>query len=293
MSIKGAQLFGTTNPDSPNHWLKRDYLDRMGTIDEKTGKKLLRNWRRFHFTIDDNPSLEEEYKESLRAEYTGLWYRRFILGHWVAAEGAIYDAWDQELHLVPWETLPPMTEYFGVGIDYGTTNATSAILLGLGIDGILYAVDEYRYTASSAETRKSDAQLSAALREWLAKPHLPAGSQIDTGPVIVDPAAASFRVQLKQDGVHTYPGENEVLYGIRLTASLLASGRFRVSTRCHGLATEFPGYSWDPKATEKGKDAPIKVADHSLDALRYVIATTEKRWRRHIDLSVSITPQAA
>ncbi|MGW5267244.1 PBSX family phage terminase large subunit [Rhodococcus sp. NPDC003994] len=285
MSIAGAQLFGTTNPDSPMHWLKIGYLDRIGIPDEN-GKIQLANWRRFHFTIEDNPSLDEEYKESLRTEYTGLWYRRFILGHWVAAEGAVYDMWDQERHVIPWDKLPQIVEYYGVGIDYGTTNATSAVLLGLGDDGILYAVDEYRYSAGSAESRKTDSQLSAGVREWLERPHLPEHrSQPTLPPVIVDPAAASFRVQMKADGLHTYPASNEVLYGIRLIANLLEKGKLRVSSKCAGVLLEVPGYSWDPKATEKGKDYPLTIADHSLDAFRYVVATTEKRWRRKVPIS--------
>lgn len=293
MSIPGAQLFGTTNPDSPQHWLKVDYLDRIGVPDEN-GKLQLTNWRRFHYTIDDNPSLTEEYKDSLRSEYTGLWYRRFILGHWVSAEGAVYDMWNPDSHVVPWKKLPAMSQYFGVGIDYGTTNATSAILLGVGDDGRLYAVDEWRYSAGSSEARKTDLQLSAGVREWLARPHLPEGrSQLELPPVIVDPAAASFRVQMKQDGVHTYPAANDVMYGIRLVASLLAKDKLRVSSNCTGLISEVPGYSWDPKATENGKDYPITVADHSLDALRYAITTTEKRWRRRVSLSSTDTTATA
>lgn len=71
MSVRGAQLFGTTNPDSPAHWLKRRFLDRIAALPD---------WRSWHFTIDDNPSLTESYKAAIRAEFTGLWYRRFILG---------------------------------------------------------------------------------------------------------------------------------------------------------------------------------------------------------------------
>ncbi|SLG40249.1 Uncharacterized conserved protein [Mycobacteroides abscessus subsp. abscessus] len=288
MSVPGAQLFGTTNPDNPQHWLKVDYLDRIGVPDEN-GKIQLTNWRRFHFTIDDNPSLEEEYKDSLRSEYTGLWYRRFILGHWVSAEGAVYDMFDQNVHVVRWESLPRMAEYVAVGIDYGTTNATAAVLLGLGEDGAMYAIDEWRYQSTSAEARKTDSQLSAGINEWLPTRHLPHDSEPPLPPVIVDPAAASFRVQLKQDGTHSYPAENDVLYGIRLTASLFEKRLLKVSTRCRGLLSEIPGYSWDPKQTEKGKDYPLTVADHSLDAFRYALTTTEKRWRRHVSLA---TPAA-
>ncbi|WP_032380962.1 PBSX family phage terminase large subunit [Rhodococcoides fascians] len=286
MSIEGAQLFGTTNPDSPMHWLKVDYLDRMG-VPDKDGEIQLADWRRFHFTIDDNPSLSESYKKSIKGEYTGLWYRRFILGHWVSADGAVYDMWDPDEHIVKWAELPQMQELFGVGIDYGTTNATTALLLGVGMDGILYLIDEWRHQSSSAEARWTDAQLSAGIREWLPQKHHPS-QDLAVGPLVVDPAAASFRVQLKQDGQHSHPAENDVLYGIRLFASLLAVGKLRVSDRCRGLITEIVGYSWDSKATENGHDAPVKVNDHSLDGARYIVATTEKRWRRYIELA---TPQ--
>src|SRR5699024_11032627 len=85
MSVPDAQLFGTTNPDNPAHWLKRRYLDRIDRLPD---------WCSFEFTLDDNPALEQSYKASIRREYTGLWHRRYILGEWVAAEGAVFDMWE-------------------------------------------------------------------------------------------------------------------------------------------------------------------------------------------------------
>jgi PBSX family phage terminase large subunit len=293
MSIEGAQLFGTTNPDSPTHWLKADYLDRIGVPDSQ-GVPQLMDWVRIHFTIDDNPSLTESYKRAIKGEYTGLWFRRFILGHWVAADGAIYDMWDPDVHIVEWDDLPAMSEIFGVGIDYGTTNATTALMLGLGVDGVLYLVDEWRYEASGVSSRWTDAQLAKGIRDWLAEPHLPAHHTLpEVQAIVVDPAAASFRVQLLEDGLSTYPATNDVLYGIRLFASLLAAGKLKVSSRCTGLIKEVTGYSWDTKATTAGKDAPIKVADHSLDGARYIVCTTERRWRPNVQIEIPESAQAA
>ena len=276
MSVRGAQLFGTTNPDSPAHWLKRKFLDRLHTLPD---------WRSWHFTIDDNPSLTEAYKASIRAEFTGLWFRRFILGEWVAAEGAVYDMWSPEDHVVPWADLPAMEQLLGVGVDYGTTNASTGLLLGLGVDRRLYLVDEWRVDPQQATSRLTDAQLSASFRTWLAEQHVP---QI-TAPmaprfVVVDPAAASFRLQLFHDGIrNVQSADNDVAYGIRTVASGLAGGWLKVSDRCQGFITEAPGYSWDPKATEKGEDKPLKVADHSLDGGRYAVTTLEPLWRGRIN----------
>lgn len=280
MSVPGAQLFGTTNPDNPAHWLKVKFLDRLET---------LKDWVRFHFTLKDNPSLTPDYIESISREFTGLWYRRFILGEWVAAEGAIYDMWNPDQHVVDWESLPPMRRLLGVGVDFGTTNATAAILLGVSdrhdehgqrIGSDLWVIDEYRYDAATQQARKTNEQLSTELRAWLYGRHLPYDTHLTPEWVFLDPAAASFMVQLQADGVgNVRHADNAVTYGIGTVASLLSAGRLRVSTRCPGLIGEIPGYSWDPKATLAGEDKPLKVADHSLDAFRYIVTTTESVWR--------------
>ncbi|WP_306358679.1 MULTISPECIES: PBSX family phage terminase large subunit [unclassified Nocardia] len=291
MSVEGAQLFATTNPDNPQHWLRTEYLNRLAELPD---------WRVFHFVLDDNPSLSEEYKASVRREYSGLWYRRFILGEWVAAEGAIFDMWDEKRHVVAWEKMPPITDWIGVGIDYGTTNATAVIAAGIGADGRLYLTDEWRFEASEKSMRATDSQLSKGIREWLVQPHAPIPEQgappsaaFEDVPVIADPAAASLRVQLIADDQFTYPANNDVLYGIRLMASLLGADMLRVSDRCAGFITEVTGYSWDPKATAVGKDAPLKVHDHSLDAARYALVTTERRWRSLINFPSSSKDTAA
>jgi phage terminase large subunit len=64
--------------------------------------------------------------------------------------------------------------------------------------------------------------------------------------------------------------------------TLLTDHDLLVSDRCTGWINEAPGYSWDDKATERGLDKPLKVADHSLDAGRYAVASTETIWRQHL-----------
>lgn len=275
MSPDEAQLYGTTNPETSNHWLKKDYLDRITKLP---------GWRSFHFQLDDNPSLSERVKASLKAEHTGVWYRRMILGEWCAAEGAVFDMWDENLHVIPWEKIPPITRVFGIGVDYGTTNATAALMMGVGKDKRLYMVDEWSFEATEQGLRRTDHQLATGMIGWMGEDHVPYKTSHLPEPVIVDPAAASFRVQLQQMGVFTHPAENNVGYGLKTMSSLLSADKLRVADRCEGLRNELPGYSWDPKATERGEDAPIKVADHRIDACRYVIATTERQWRDEVDL---------
>ena len=259
LSIPGAKLWLTANPEGPQHWLKVKWLDKAKLWIDKHG---VEHWNddpnaldlhRYTFVLDDNPSLPPAYVERIKRSYTGMWRLRFVEAEWVVAEGAVYSSWDQERHAIPHASLPRLRRIFMVGIDYGTTNATSAIAFGLGHDGDLYAIDEWRYEASRAEVRHS--RISA--------PRSVDGSTgLEARPewIIIDPAAASFKVQLGQDGImNVMNGENDVLYGIRTMASLLTSGHLQVSDRCAGLIKEIPGYVWDPKATEKGEDKPMKV----------------------------------
>ncbi|SNS43506.1 phage terminase, large subunit, PBSX family [Micrococcales bacterium KH10] len=268
MSVTGAQLFATTNPDNPAHWLRRKFLDRIKTMP---------HWRSWHFVMDDNPSLTAKYRAEQEANFTGLWYRRFILGEWVAAEGAIYADWDPEKHVI--DELPDMDRMIAVGVDHGITNPSAGILLGIS-GGVMYAADEWWLDGSTMQVKPTVAQQSASLRGWLNDPqHGGQRAQF----VCVDPAAAAFRTQLQVDGTTGLAiADNDVAYGIPLVASLLGSGQLKVHKSAENLIREFPGYSWDPEATLKGKDQPIKVSDHALDALRYGITTTESLWRSHL-----------
>nr|WP_269212830.1 PBSX family phage terminase large subunit [Schaalia sp. lx-100] len=277
-SVPRAKMIATTNPDSPAHYLKTNYIDRHE-------EGLLPDWAVHHFTMDDNPGLTPEYVESVKREFSGLWYRRFIQGEWVSAEGAVYDMWDPKKHVVEWDELPRMVDAYAVGIDYGTQNPTAALILAMGEDGILYFVDEWRLDSTNrGHGTWTDAEQSQALLNWLhTTTHAP---RMDVQPrrIIVDPAAASFKVQLKQDGAWGLTdANNDVLYGIRLMANGLGAGWLKIADRCQGLIKEAPGYSWDPKAQAAGADKPIKTADHSLDAARYALATTERLWRRTVD----------
>lgn len=254
LSVRGAKLFGTTNPDGPFHWLKKDFLDRAAALEIAA----------FHFRLEDNANLPPEYVAALKREYTGLWYRRFILGRWVAAEGAVYDMLDLDAHVV--DTLPELRRHW-VAIDYGTTNPTVWAVLSEGADGRYYVHHEWRWDSHQKGRQKTDSEYSEAFRDWQAE------YSYAPEAVIYDPSAASFGAQLRHDGVRRVrTADNEVLDGIRDVASLLSTDRLRF----HGPTTqagleEMTGYTWDAKAQQRGEDKPLKVADHFPDMLRYAV----------------------
>jgi PBSX family phage terminase large subunit len=270
LSVDGARLLATTNPDSPRHWLKLNYLDREHKL----------NMRSWHFSLCDNETLPDGYVADLHAEYVGLWRRRMIDGAWVVAEGAVYDMWDEARHVV--SEVPPIARWLAAGVDYGTTNDFVALLLGLGTDGRLYVTSEYRHASRTAHRSMTDAEYDRALRAWLQ------ARGVSPEWVVIDPSAASFIEQLhRSGGLNLSAADNAVQDGIRTVASLLANDRLKIHASCDGLIGELVGYSWDPKASERGEDAPLKQADHGPDALRYALRTTEALWRPHVPLAAA------
>jgi PBSX family phage terminase large subunit len=288
LSIDGAKLFGTTNPDGPTHWLLKNYLakaslhiDLDGKLRRHDGDRRL-DLHRFSFRLADNPNLPPKYVAELAKEFTGLWYLRFIEGRWVLAEGAIFDMFDPEpggRHVV--ETLPVPIEQWWVAVDYGTTNPFVALLLGLGVDDRIYVAREWRWDSVDQRKQLTDATYSTHLRDWLDGLMWPPGQDRHAVErIIVDPSAASFIAQLWMDGWDGVRGaNNEVLDGIRNIASLLANDRLKIHQSCTGLLDEMVGYVWDPKATEKGEEKPLKARDHGPDALRYGVADARRVWR--------------
>ena len=114
LSVPKARLYATCNPEGPAHWLKKEYIDRKNIHDIIT----------WHFSLDDNPILDEDYKKAIKASFSGMFYRRYILGEWALAHGAVYDNYD---HDNEFENPYPSPNYYIVGLDYGTTNATAAV----------------------------------------------------------------------------------------------------------------------------------------------------------------------
>lgn len=271
LRVPRARLLATTNPDGPAHWLRKDFILRAAEV----------NMRVFEFRIRDNPSLTMDYIRDLAAQYTGLWRRRFINGEWCVAEGAVFEMFDPDRHVIRGK-VPQLSLLPGVGVDYGTTNAFSAHLLGVaaadaskGLPERLVLVREYRHDPRRALYQKTDAQFSRELRDWI-------GTDQPQW-IAVDPSATSFKLQLFHDGLtNVVNAENGVIDGIRLMGSLLHADRLQIHESCTGLLDEMPGYSWDPKAAAAGEDKPMKVDDHSVDSSRYVIATTQQLWRPYV-----------
>lgn len=253
-AMRGAKIFATTNPDSPYHWLKRDYL---------TNNPDVKSWK---FTLNDNPELTNEDREYLKRQYKGMWFQRFIEGKWVQAEGSVYDFFDEGLHII--DFAPTYSSSYIVGVDYGTTNPCSFVLIGHDPSKYpnFWVEAEYYYSSKTHQRQKTDSEYAEDLKNFIGQRPIKA--------IYLDPSAVSFRMELLKGGVmNLYEARNEVIDGIRFVSKLLNNGTLKICRSCKNLIQEFQSYVWDDKSLTKGVDKPKKENDHALDALRYALFT--------------------
>lgn len=253
-AIGGAKIFVTTNPDSPFHWLYRNYLENNSDV---------QTWK---FTLDDNPKLAHEDKEYLKRQYKGLYYQRFIAGLWVQAQGAVYDMFDSQWHVIQFPLS--LATFYIVGIDYGTTNPTAFTLIGFNTDHYpnMWVEDEYYYDSKVRQRQKTDGEYVDDLKKFIANKNIKA--------IYVDPSAASFNAELRKQGVYNiFEAKNDVLDGIRFVQELMNKGALKITQKCVNLIKEFQSYIWDAKSAKTGIDKPLKENDHLLDSLRYACFT--------------------
>lgn len=252
LRVQGAKLFATTNPESPLHWLKVDYIDRaeeLSLLDIK-------------FLLEDNTTLPVEYVENIKREYVGVFYDRFILGKWVQAEGLIYPMWQKAI-----ETPPDIApQKYVLSIDYGTQNAFAALLWGRYGDA-WYLIKEYYYSGRAERAQKTDAEYADDLDAMLEDITLKTGEKLLT---IIDPSAASFIALLRKRRYKVQTADNAVLDGIRDTATALQTGKLKISPVCKNTIAEIQSYCWDEKAAD---DKPVKENDHAMDSMRYMCRT--------------------
>ncbi|MDO4749601.1 MAG: PBSX family phage terminase large subunit [Eubacteriales bacterium] len=248
-SVPGSRIWFNCNPQSPSHWFYQHWI--LHARD--------RNALYLHFSLDDNPALSPTVRQRYQRLYSGVFYRRFILGQWVAAQGRIYDFFDDSFVCPPPEG--PFDQWV-VSCDYGTVNPASFGLWGLR-GGIWYRLREFYFDARREGFQKTDADYVQDL--------LRLTDGLPLSAVVVDPSAASFIEALRRQGLPVRKAVNDVLSGIRITADLLKSRQIVICSSCADAIREFDLYSWDDAAL--GRDIPIKENDHAMDDIRYFAAT--------------------
>lgn len=249
-SVAGSKLWFNCNPGSPQHWFYKEWIQGAA------GKNALH----LHFTMGDNLSLDPAVRQRYERLYTGVFYRRYILGQWCAAEGRVYE-FDEGEHVTEEE---PEGRYY-ISVDYGTYNPFSA---GLWVvdRGRAVRLREFYHSGRDSGRLMTDEEYADCVEE------LAGGLPVEQ--VIVDPSAASFIAVLrKRRRFSVRKAQNDVLPGIRLVAGLLKEGRLKVHKRCRAAIREFGLYCWE----EGGEDKVRKEEDHAMDEVRYFAMAVMRR----------------
>ena len=235
-SVEGSRIFLNCNPNGAWHYIKTDFIDRAD----------------------------------------GVFYRQYILGEWVSAEGAVYPMWDDRENTFiegerEAEALPFRDMRRFCAVDYGTVNP--CVFLDVRDDGkTFWIMKEYYWNSAVRRRQKTDAEYADDLAAFL--------DHDRNTQVIVDPSAASFKAELRKRGYRVLDAKNDVREGIATTAVCIGNRRVRVErNRCPSLLGEVHSYVWDEKARQKGEERPVKVHDHAMDAVRYLCHTKASRFR--------------
>ena len=246
-SVTGSRIWFNCNPEGPEHWMYKTWVLKAEE----------RRCLRLRFTMEDNPSLSCEIRQRYERLYTGVFYRRFVQGLWVRAEGRVYDFFTSEMV----GNAPEDCDRWYISCDYGTVNPTSMGLWGRR-DGIWYRVKEFYFDSRKERRQMTDGEYAVALEEL-------AGGRKISG-VIVDPSAASFMEVLRRKGWQVRKAKNDVISGIRLTSDCLKNGKIVICADCGDCLREMELYVWDRSG---GEDRVRKEHDHAMDDMRYFVST--------------------
>jgi len=260
LSLPYSRGFAAMNPSHPKHKIKQ-WIDKAAIGDP--------NYYSLHFTLDDTPYVDQQYKDRIRDSSSGIFYKRNYLGLWCLAEGAIFDFWDHKIYVK--KRPPASADYWVAGIDYGASNPFACLLIGVSTGQntqtgkVMWVEKEYFWDHKKRERTKTNLELANDVQEFL--------QDYDIKSLYIDPSAASFKAELRKLGMRPIDADNDVEEGIYKLTSEMKRGMLYVCEGCKNTIREIESYVWDTKASEKGWDEPLKKDDHCIDALRYVINT--------------------
>ena len=260
IASKDRRHYWTLNPEAPSHWVYKDYIDKYQA--EK-----LPGYRYYHFTLDDNPSLTEERKEELKRQYTGIFYKRFILGLRVRAEGSCYPSWNDRciIDRVPddWQIM-----FVQIGVDIGG-NKSATVYQATGFVRIpgqkrlsIVALREH-YDSEN----KSTESILANYRRFVET----VKEQWPCADAYVDSAEQLILKSMRNLGMVNVHGslKNPIVDRIRFADMMLSNGRMYVMRSCKNLIEAIESAVWDEDAAKETRLDDGTTNVDSLDGFEY------------------------
>jgi len=262
-SVEGAKIFLNCNPEGPHHYIKEEFIDKAKE----------KNIYHLHFTMDDNLTLAPKVKDRLRRMFTGVFYKRFILGLWVAADGLIYQLFADkpEDFIVDDEWLKEHPIMYGtIGVDFGGTKSAHAFTF----TGFTYG---YKYVVTIKEYYKkeriSPAQLEADFIDFVKQIQSKykcydayCDSAEQTLISGLEAAVIRARVPIELKNAIKGPINDRIAF----YNSMMAQGRYKIHKSCKNTirALEEAVYD-DSKPTKDVRLDDGQMNIDSLDAMEY------------------------
>ena len=259
LSVTGAKLWMSLNPEGPAHWAKLEVVDRLEAYDGVLQ----------HFVMEDNPSLDAETIARYRTSLEGFRYQRLVEGQWAAASGAIWP----DMHVVSEVPDSIARGHLCLTMDYALSGTLAVLAVRHDRPLTRGCVTHELYHRGDVEGLLTPNQLADRVHAW-AQAEVGVSEQQQRTPLVLDPATPTeVKAALAGRGFAVQAGRNDVLPGISVVANRLREKLVVVHERCASLVQEVRGYQWDERAALYGEDQPVKAADHGCDALRYWVYT--------------------
>lgn len=267
-SVDGSKFWFNCNPDSPDHYFKTEWIDRLSD----------KNLIRIHFTMRDNPSLPESVIERYERMYKGVFYDRFILGLWVLASGLIfkYFAEDDSPFLFEDEDIEGIKfSKLVMGVDFGGNGSMTTFFLTGYANGYtnIYGLEEDSLPLSE------DIDANGICDKFIEFYRMSIAKYGRVDWIFPDSASSTLIYSLiaraREEGLpySHIKGvrKNEISERPKTIDMLLNSGRLKINKRCTQTRKAISSLRWDEDHPDIPEDKNIGNINDRWDALNYTM----------------------
>ena len=253
-----SRFDGTCNPDNPQHWFKK-FLDSDADIYQQS------------YIIDDG-MLPASTVSEMKKEYAGtVYYDRFILGLWKAAEGVIYSQFADDPNRYLLDEAPEI-HIATIGVDFGGNGSAHAFVCnGIlpGWKGVVTLDEYYRKEIISPAVLENDfvnfvKRCKEKYRVY--EIYCDSAEQVLIEGLRRAASKAGLRVDIKN------AKKGPINERIRFYCALIGSGRFAVLRTCPHVIESLSTAAWSSKA---GKDERLDDGTYNIDSLDALEYSTE------------------
>lgn len=271
----------TMNPEPPNHWIYTEYIDKY-LEDNLLGY----SWH--HFTLDDNPALSEERKAELKTQYSGIFYKRYILGLRVRAEGIIYGCLTDENVISTPEAKAETRnkiQYIEIGGDIGgNESATVYNAVGYWHDsklGFCAAIIKEFYDNKNLSTESVIANLFNFIEALKTEYKVPVTTAyIDSAEALLIKSMKHRKEKAKLSINIKGSRKEPIIDRIRLVDALFSMGKLSIFDNCPEVLNAFQSAVWKPDSTKEERLDNGSSNIDSLDATEYTLERHIKEFIR-------------